>query len=102
MATHKRRRQFAKIVVSFERRDDGGLRAYSDDVPGFVLSHRDPLAVIRDVPPVLERILSAMWGVAVKASLLPHVGDPVEEDDDTPESVAAYADHPREYVAHVS
>ena len=100
MAKQHKRRHFAKIVVSFERRDDGGLRAYSDDVPGFVLSHRDPFAVIKDVAPVLERILSAMWGVAVKAEPLQHVGEPVE-DEEMPESVMTYADH-REYVAHVS
>jgi hypothetical protein len=50
-----------KIVLTFERRDDGGLRAYSDDVPGFVLSHKDPELVIRDVAPALGRILPAMW-----------------------------------------
>jgi hypothetical protein len=59
----------AKVVVTFERRDDGGLRAYSEDVPGFVLSHRDPSAVIRDVAPALERILSAMWGVKCRLLL---------------------------------
>lgn len=93
--------QFAKIVVSFERREDGGLRAYSDDVPGFVLSHRDPIAVIRDVSPVLERILSAMWGVAVKADPLPHVGEPIE-DDEVMESSATTYPRPREYLAHVT
>ena len=100
MAIRDKQRHFAKIVVSFERRDDGGLRAFSDDVPGSVLSHKDPLAVIKDVAPVLERILSAMWGVSVKAEPLPHVGEPIENEE-MPESVITYADH-REYVAHVS
>ena len=63
-------------MVTFERREDGGLRAYSDDVPGFVLSHKDPEAVFRDVTPALECILSAMWGVEVHAEVLPHVGRP--------------------------
>ena len=99
---HNTRRKFAKVVVSFERRDDGGLRAYSDDVLGFVLSHRDPLAVIRDVEPVLARMLSAIWGVEVHASLLPHVGELMDDDETTPESIATYADRAREYVAHVS
>ena len=102
MTTHNSKRKFAKVVVAFERRDDGGLRAYSDDVPGFVLSHKDPFAVIRDVAPVLERILSAMWGVKVTASLLPHVGEEIEKDSDTPESLATYANHARDYIAHVS
>jgi hypothetical protein len=52
----------AKIVVVFERRPDGGLRAYSDDVPGFVLSHRNPKAVLADVKPALEGILSQVLG----------------------------------------
>ena len=47
-----------KIVVTFEGREDGGLKAYSDDVPGFVLSHFVPDAVLKDVKPALEEILS--------------------------------------------
>jgi hypothetical protein len=55
----------AKLTVIFERREDGGLRAYSDDVPGFVLSHSDPKAVLKDVKPALEQILSHLLGVDV-------------------------------------
>src|SRR5260221_12516101 len=55
----------AKFVVSFERRDDGGLRAWSDDVPGFVLSHSDPKAVLEDVKPALEAIISHAYGTPV-------------------------------------
>src|SRR5258707_14038694 len=55
----------AKFVVSFERRDDGGLRAWSDDVPGFVLSHSDPQAVLEDVKPALQAILSHAYGTPV-------------------------------------
>jgi hypothetical protein len=54
-----------KITVTFERRDDGGLRAYSNDVPGFVLSHSDPAKVLADIKPALEGILSRMSGKAV-------------------------------------
>lgn len=53
------------IEVKFEGRDDGGLRAYCDNVPGFVLSHADPEAVLADVEPALETILSAMYGMDV-------------------------------------
>ena len=53
---------FFKITVRFEERADGGLRAWSDDVPGFVLSHPDSKAVFEDVEPALETILSAMHG----------------------------------------
>jgi hypothetical protein len=102
MAQHEILPRFAKVVVSFEPREDGGLRAYSSDVPGFVLSHKDPLAVIRDVRPALAVILSAMWGVDVRADLLPHVGEPSEDiEDDAPE-VSAFAGRERDYVAHVS
>ena len=47
-----------EIVVTFEGREDAGLKAYSDDVPGFVLSDFAPDAVLKDVKPVLEGILS--------------------------------------------
>jgi hypothetical protein len=47
-----------KVVVTFEDRENGGLRAYSDDIPGFVLSHSDPVAVLKDIEPALEEILS--------------------------------------------
>jgi len=98
MAAPHERLRFAKIVVTFEARKDGGLRAYSSDVPGLVLSHRDPLAVIRDVRPALSRILSAMWGVEVQADVLPHVGEAFD-----PASLAKdFAGKARDYVAHVS
>ncbi len=50
-----------KITVRFQKRTDGGLRAWSDDVPGFVLSHCDPRSVLDDVVPALETILAAMY-----------------------------------------
>jgi hypothetical protein len=59
-----------KVVVTFERREDGGLRVYSDDVPGFVLSHSDPMTVLGDVKPALERILSHMHGVPIEVRQL--------------------------------
>jgi len=51
-----------KIVLLFERRDDGGLRAWSEQVPGFVLSHRDVDSVLADVQPALEGSLTAQLG----------------------------------------
>ena len=67
-----------KIVVTFEGRPDGGLRAYSDDVPGFVLSHADPDAVLADVKPALEVMLSHIFGAPVVveplSSLREHMG----------------------------
>jgi hypothetical protein len=65
----------AKVVVTFERRSDGGLRAYSDAVPGFVLSHIDPLAVLDDVRPALEGILSHMFDARILVEELSRLHD---------------------------
>lgn len=59
-----------KIVVTFERREDGGLIAYSEDVRGFNLSHSDPKAVLTDVKPALEVILSHVHGEPVTVEQL--------------------------------
>jgi hypothetical protein len=50
--------RFIKIVVTLEPREDGGLYAYSNDVPGFVLSHSNPEAVRADIKPAREGILT--------------------------------------------
>lgn len=50
------------VSVKFEQRDDGGLRAYCDDVPTFVISNEDPDLVISEVPEILGFILSEMLG----------------------------------------
>jgi hypothetical protein len=47
-----------KVVVTLEDREDGGVRAYSEDIPGFLLSNSDPVAVLKDIEPALEEILS--------------------------------------------
>jgi hypothetical protein len=41
----------AKIIVTYERRHDCGLRAYSEDAPGFLLSHKDHDVALKDVIP---------------------------------------------------
>lgn len=60
-----------KVSVNFECREDGGLRAYSKDVPGFVLSNRDCDVVLEGIVPVLQVILSEMFNgnVVVKPVL---------------------------------
>ncbi len=50
-----------KLTVCFEARSDGGLRAWSDDVPGLVLSHLDADSLLADVPEALKVILSHQW-----------------------------------------
>lgn len=53
---HEERPFKDKVTVRFVKRDDGGLRALCDAVPGFYLSGRDPRAVMRDVAPAIERL----------------------------------------------
>jgi hypothetical protein len=57
-------------VVKLDRREDGGLRAYSEGIPGLVLSNHNGKALIADIEPALEEILSSMWGVKVVAFLV--------------------------------
>jgi hypothetical protein len=68
-----------KVSVDFERREDGGLRAYSNDVPGFVLSHRDCDAVLGEVVPVLETILSDMFNKPIRVKELHDVRESLED-----------------------
>ena len=63
------------LEVIFEQRDDGGLRAYCDRVPNFVLSHSNADAVLADVEPALELILSEMYGMPMRVSRAEMVGD---------------------------
>jgi hypothetical protein len=60
-----------KVTVHFERRSDGGLRCWSDDVPGLVLSHSDPRLVLADVIPALELLLSHRQDSPVQSSRRP-------------------------------
>ena len=59
-----------KISVTFEHREDGGLRAFSDDVPGFVLSNLSCDVVLNGVVPILETILSDMFNAPMCVKLL--------------------------------
>lgn len=95
MSTRRISKQFSKITVTFERRPDGGLRAYSDDIPGLVLSNIDPEKVFDDVIPAIEFILSEMWGVEVEANIL----FPIRDEPIIPAFIANKA---LEYVAHVA
>jgi hypothetical protein len=45
-----------RFYLICERRDDGGLRLSCPEVPGLVLSHADPDAVMRDVMPAIDKI----------------------------------------------
>jgi hypothetical protein len=70
------------ICVTFEPREDGGLRAYAEKVPGFLLSHSDPEKVMRDVESALSVILTEMYGAPIQ------VTQAVELDDAIPKMPA--------------
>ena len=59
-----------KVTVRFRRRDDGGLRAYCSDVPGFFLSSIERRAVMHDVIPALEMLMQANFNLRVQVSPL--------------------------------
>jgi hypothetical protein len=44
----------AKVLVKFIKREDGGLKAICDAVPGFYLSGANPQDVLGDVAPTIE------------------------------------------------
>lgn len=87
-----------KIVVCFESRPDGGLRAYSDDVPGLVLSSTDIDGVLEDVTEALSVILSDRLGGHVEVEPLPNIRDALESNGIVPPK-RHFIPGPREYVA---
>ncbi len=101
-----------KITIHLQRRPDGGLRVWSDDMPGLVLSHRDPERVLEDIIPAVETIVSEMMGQVMKASPLvplPNAGRSARDKHRRLSSFtrfmaslslrAAHQDEVREYVA---
>jgi hypothetical protein len=85
------------ISVTFEKRADGGLRAFCDKVPGFVLSHSDADKVMADVVPSLECILTAMYGCNMKVERAQELGQP-----DEAQAMPAYMCGALQYVGHSS
>lgn len=55
-----------RITIKFNRRDDGGLRAHSDDIPEFYLASPNPQDVLDDVIPVMEKILQVNYNEELK------------------------------------
>lgn len=88
-----------KITVCFEQRPDGGLRAYSDDVPGLVLSSLDVDGVLADVTTALQVILSARHHADVQVTAPPNVRAALEAEGVLRPKSAKSA--PKEYVALV-
>lgn len=46
-----------KFTLNCERREDGGLRITSPEVPGLVLSHHDIHLVMRDVMSAIDVLM---------------------------------------------
>jgi hypothetical protein len=86
-----------KLTVCFEARPDGGLRVYSDDVPGLVLSSMDVDGVLEDVTEALKVILSERLKADVEVQPLPNIREALENNG----IVAPKSIEPglREYVA---
>ena len=45
------------VKVNIENRDDGGIRVWSDDLPGLILSGKDRTKVIADIEPAVRVLL---------------------------------------------
>jgi len=73
-----------KLTVCFEARADGGLRAWSDDVPGLVLSHIDADSLLADVPEALKVILSHQWGTEADVKPLGDIREALENQGVVP------------------
>ncbi|MGN6772505.1 MAG: hypothetical protein ACTHJQ_22035 [Rhizobiaceae bacterium] len=86
-----------KITVCFEERPGGGLRAWSDDVPGLVLSHTDVDAVLSDVTSALKTILSHRFGRRIEVRPLPGIREALENEGIVPP--AGFSPGPKDYVA---
>lgn len=80
-----------KILVQFEKDEDGRLRVWSPDVPGFLLSNRNHEAVLADIAPALETILGERLGRTIRVLPL----QPLAERDAPP----SYNVRTREYVS---
>jgi hypothetical protein len=85
-----------KITVCFESRPDGGLRAYSDDVPGLVLSSMDVDGVLADVTEALKVILSDRLNVDIEVEPLADIREVLENRGIVPQR---FVPGPKEYVA---
>lgn len=46
-----------RFYLIAERREDGGLRVTSPEVPGLILSGADPHSVMRDVVPAIDALM---------------------------------------------
>lgn len=68
------------FAVMFERRENGGLRVWSDDVPGLFLSGADAHAVLSDVVQALETLLEHNLGIKAKVAPVRGLKERLEEN----------------------
>ena len=93
-------RQFAtKVTVRFVKREDGGLRAYCDEVDGFFLSGADPRAVMRDVIPAIELLLKV--NLEIPVNVLPLGYGVYHLKESSPPSIEQVVDRPEYSVEYV-
>lgn len=69
-----------RISVTIEKRDDGGLYVYSNELPGFVLSHRNAQLVYSDIEPALSVFLSQKFERALAVKPLVGMREALEEN----------------------
>jgi hypothetical protein len=50
-----------KITIKIEPREDGGLRIWSDDLPGLILSHSNQQSVLLDLGPAIIGMCTGVW-----------------------------------------
>lgn len=88
-----------KVTVRFKRRDDGGLRAYCNDVPGFYLSSIHRRDVMHDVIPALESLMKVNYDLNVQVSPLGYgIYSLIEKDHPTLDDIPNVPEYEMEYV----
>lgn len=88
-----------KVTVCFEPRPEGGLRAWSEDVPGLVLSHTNVDDVLEDVKEALKVILSHTFGEDVNVEPLGNIREALEDNGLVPRK-GFVPPSAKEYVAY--
>lgn len=86
-----------KVTVCFEQRPDGGLRVWSDDVPGLVLSSTDIDGVLADVTSTLGVMLSHLMNTDIEVEPLGNITEALENDGIVPPK--GFVPGLKEYVA---
>jgi hypothetical protein len=79
------------VTVTLEDREDGGLRVYSDDLPGLILSGSDRNRVAAQIVPAIEALFAhkGLAGVTVRPAKL--ISEVLR--DDSPRSVNVAVTH---------